>query len=111
MNDIRFYDTSSLLIAGERLFEAGKHFVISSITLQELEHIKSSANKDPEIKYSARLLLQLLQQHTDLYTVHIHNLDDEKIIRERNLEIYNDTKIALKDKNIQTSFERKPKVI
>ena len=34
-----------------------------------------------------------------------HN-DFDKVIK-----IYNDTKIALKDKNIQTSFERKPKVI
>ena len=34
-----------------------------------------------------------------------HN-DFEKVVK-----IYNDTKIALKDKDIQTSFERKPKVI
>lgn len=35
--NIKFYDTSSLLIAGETLFEIGEKFLISSITLKELE--------------------------------------------------------------------------
>lgn len=57
--NIKFYDTSSLLIAGEAVFNK-ESFAVSSITLKELEHIKNSAHKDAEIKYSARLLTKLL---------------------------------------------------
>lgn len=52
---IKFYDTCSLLLLGERLFETQEPFVISSITLKELEEIKTSANKDADIKYSAHI--------------------------------------------------------
>ena len=45
---IKFYDTSSLLIAGESIFGKDK-FAVSSITFKELERIKTSANKDAEI--------------------------------------------------------------
>lgn len=31
--DIKFYDTSSLLLAGENLFEKKEKFLISSVTL------------------------------------------------------------------------------
>lgn len=43
---IKFYDTSSLLIAGEDLFNGQEKFAFSSITLQELEDIKTSNYKD-----------------------------------------------------------------
>ena len=51
---IKFYDTSSLLLNLDNLFEDEAQIYISSITLEELEHIKTSANKDADIKYSAR---------------------------------------------------------
>ena len=38
--DIRFYDTCSLLIGGESLFNNDEKFIVSSITFQELERIK-----------------------------------------------------------------------
>ena len=41
----KFYDTSSLLLKADTLFEDNEYFAISSITLEELEHIKASANK------------------------------------------------------------------
>jgi hypothetical protein len=44
----KFYDTSSLLLYHNKLNK--EHFVISSITLKELEEIKTSYNKDLEIK-------------------------------------------------------------
>lgn len=59
MSDIRFYDTSSLLMARESLFNTQDRFVISSITFKELEYIKTANNKDPETKYAARLLLRV----------------------------------------------------
>lgn len=44
VNNIKFYDTCSLLLGLEDIFN--EPFVISSITLEELEHIKTSAHKD-----------------------------------------------------------------
>lgn len=93
LNDIRFYDTSSLLIAGESIFEKEENFIISSITLKELEHIKTSNFKDPETKYSARLLIHLLKKYREKYFVYIHDLQDEKIILEQGLDINDDLRI------------------
>lgn len=66
---IKFYDTSSLLLNLDNLFEDEAQIYISSITLEELEHIKTSANKDADIKYSARQLINLLDQHRGQYQV------------------------------------------
>lgn len=54
MMNIKFYDTSSLLLKANDLFDKDENFAISSITLQELESIKNAFNKDPDIKYAAR---------------------------------------------------------
>lgn len=63
----RFYDTSSLLILKEKaLLEP---FVLSGQTILELEHIKSSASKDPEIKYNARKVVRLLSENRDKFKV------------------------------------------
>ena len=58
---MRFYDTCSLLKRVDRLFdEDNEKFIISSVTLNELENIKTSANKDVDTKFAARKLLHLL---------------------------------------------------
>ena len=51
-----FYDTCSLLDAQKEAFESGDKFYISSITINELENIKTSGTKDEETKYNARTL-------------------------------------------------------
>ena len=62
-----FYDTCSLLEKANELFDNPKEtMVISSITLNELENIKTSAHKDIEIKTSARKLLSLLASTDDI---------------------------------------------
>jgi len=91
--DIKFYDTCSLLLMGDRLFDSGEKFLISSITFSELEYIKTASNKDLDTKYSARLLLRLFEQYPDRYTVVIHTTNNEKWITDNELEITNDTKI------------------
>lgn len=91
--DIRFYDTCSLLLAGEQLFERGEKFLVSSITFSELERIKTANNKDADVKYSARLLQRLFEKYPDNYTLVIHTIDNENWIRENELEITDDTKI------------------
>ena len=90
----KFYDTCSLLLQVEHLFEE-EHakFVVSSITLQELEDIKTSSHKDADIKYSARKLLHQLEENEGKYEVHIFKNEMLKPFIEKDLEINNDIKI------------------
>jgi len=69
-----FFDTCSLLELQEQAFNS--KFLISSITLHELENIKTSGTKDEEIKYKARRLLHLLAEKEDLYEVVVYKHDD-----------------------------------
>lgn len=93
MIDYKFYDTSSLLLKANNLFEDNQHFAISSITLQELEDIKTSNNKDADIKYAARKLLHVLNEHMGKYDIHIFTEDMLKPIYEKKLTVTNDTRI------------------
>ena len=60
------YDTSALLNLQERAFI--KPFYICTVTLQELENIKTSAHKDDNVKFEARNLLRLLKKHYGEWT-------------------------------------------
>lgn len=51
------------------LFVDGEPVIMSSISLTELEHIKTSAHKDSDIKYAARKLIALLEKHIGEYEV------------------------------------------
>lgn len=64
---IKFYDTCALLELQEKAFE--NKFLISSITLEELENIKTSAHKDNDLKYAARGVTRLLATLTSSYEV------------------------------------------
>lgn len=74
----KFYDTCSLLLKADDLFEENVKVVISSITFQELEDIKTSGNKDQEAKYTARKLLRDLKTHKGEYDIHIYK---EKMLK------------------------------
>ena len=104
MNDYKFYDTCSLLLKADTLFDVNENFAISSITLEELENIKSSNLKDNEIKYAARKLLHVLDEHHGSYDIHIFTEDMLEPIKEKSLSITNDTKILATafdyDKNV-----------
>lgn len=91
----KFYDTSSLLLLTEQLSQQTEEnkIIISSITLQELENIKTSPHKDTHIKYSARQLLHWLDNHPDKYDCIIYKTQMEEYLKNYNLEITNDTKI------------------
>lgn len=91
--DYKFYDTSSLLLKADNLFDEKENIVISSITLQELEHIKTSSNKDAEIKCAARHLLKQLDKHMDKYDVVFYQPYMSKLIEEKGFEITSDMKI------------------
>lgn len=96
---IHFYDTCSLLSLQQKAFES--KFIISNITLIELESIKTSGTKDEDTKYAARKLLHLLQQNKDLYTVKIYNSFDDTWINNNHLILNNDSRIIATAKGIQ----------
>lgn len=90
MNKYKFYDTSSLLMLTEEELEG--EFIISSITLSELENIKTSRSKDPEVKFRARVVTRKLLENMN-YQVQIYSPEMAEVIEFYNLEINNDTKI------------------
>lgn len=79
--NIKFYDTCALIDASERIFAAGETFAVSSITLKELERIKTSANKDPDIKYAARQILYSFSS-SPLWTCILHRPEYEELVDE-----------------------------
>ena len=87
MKTIKFYDTSALLI--KEKFETNKEsYVLSIITLQELEKLKNS-NIDDELKYRVRKTLRLLNENFHNFTIvtkYGENLktNDEKILDSAN---------------------------
>lgn len=93
MNEYLFYDTSSLLLDCKNLFKNKTPFIISSITLKELENIKTSFSKDAEVKMAARALLNQLVSHIGEFTVWQYNESMLAPIIEKELEVSPDTKI------------------
>lgn len=93
MKTYKFYDTCSLLLKTEDLFADGDPVVISSITLNELENIKTSPNKDAETKYAARKLLHMFEDNPTAYKCWIFNTEMLKPIEEKSFAITDDTRI------------------
>ena len=89
---MKFYDTNTILKLQDKIFE--EDFIISSVTLQELEHIKVSRNKDDQVKYEARKALHLLDDNSDKYDVVVYDNAIENYILGKNMEITPDTKIV-----------------
>lgn len=67
----KFYDTSSLLLKANHLWDKDDEKVLISYeTLRELEKIKTSSAKDEQVKYSARKLLREMDKNSDKYFVY-----------------------------------------
>ena len=87
-----FYDTCSLLKELHNAFK--EKFFISNITLQEIEHIKTSSLKDEDVKYKARQLIRLLDEKEKFYEVIDFNLDFLTLLPSHfTEEVNNDIKI------------------
>lgn len=86
-----FFDTNALLNLQEKAFQ--EYFAISQKTLEELENIKVSNNKDAETKYKARNCSRLLDQNENKYDVVITTIDILNSISNFNLEITPDNTI------------------
>lgn len=80
INTTNFYDTNALLNLGENAFK--ERFIIAQKTLEEIENIKISSNKDSEIKYKARNIARLLDINENRYDVIAYSPEIKKIIDE-----------------------------
>lgn len=89
-----FYDTSSLLLIVNSLFQwEDEHIAISSITLKELENIKTSSRKDENIKFLARKLTTILRNNPQKWECVIFKEDYLEPIKNASLEINDDMRI------------------
>lgn len=98
-----FYDTCSLLNKGKEVFNQKEKFFISSITLKELEGIKTSSTKDADIKYKARKIINLLASHEDQYDVVTYQKEWDDILKEKPvLSDNNDSRIIISALSVKT---------
>jgi predicted ribonuclease YlaK len=74
-----FFDTCALLELSERDF-SNKSFLISNITLKELESIKTSAFKDESTKAKVRKTIRYLTENPDKYKVINYEKRWDKVI-------------------------------
>ena len=88
------YDTCSLLKEAGHLFTSDDFtLIISSIVLEELEDIKSRSNRDADVKFAARKVLQDLDTHYGSYEIIMYNDEFVEPLVSAGLSITNDVKI------------------
>ena len=88
------YDTCSLLKEAGHLFTSDDFtLVIGSIVLEELEDIKSRSNRDADVKFAARKVLQDLDAHYGSYEIIMYNDEFVEPLVSAGLSITNDVKI------------------
>jgi predicted ribonuclease YlaK len=98
-----FYDTCSLLNLQADAFKDS--FYLSSITLNELENIKTSGTKDEETKWKARQVLHLLKENEGVFSVIRFKESDAIYLSKYDLPHTNDSKIILTALNILSDDE------
>lgn len=88
------YDTCSLLEHAGHLFDNDDYkLVITSISFEELEHIKNAFNKDADVKIAARKVLQDLDAHYGSFEIILYNeAYGEKMLKD-DISLTNDAKI------------------
>ena len=88
------YDTCSLLEQAGHLFDSDEFtLVISSITLEELESIKTSGNKDPDVIYAARQVLTDMDEHYGAFEIVLYNDSYGDMMMRDGISLSNDAKI------------------
>ena len=87
---MNFLDTNALLES----VVIDYPIIISSVTLEELESIKTSYNKDSDIKYKARQALRSLNDHDGEYNVIIYDNEIKDMLAEYGLTETPDNKIC-----------------
>lgn len=79
-----FLDTNAILEMQNKILDS--EFVICSVSLHELEHIKVSKGKDEEIKYKARKAIHILDENPDKYEVVVPTSKTIKILNKLKLD-------------------------
>ena len=105
-----FCDTCSLLHEGSELFNNLNFFYISNLTLKELQNIKTSSSKDPQVKWRARKLIHLLANNKDKYEIiNYQNNWDEQLKNYPVLSDNIDSRIILTALHLQQQKKQKVK--
>ena len=80
-----FYDTCALLNMGEAAFD--EPFLVSDVTLQELENIKNDTRRDSSVRYRARKTAKLLDtyRNDNIYVVRYKTVQTIRLLEEHNL--------------------------
>lgn len=103
-----FYDTCALLNLQEKAYDNGL-FYISSVTLFELENIKTSSTKSEEVKYKARHATKFLDKYDGQYKVINYTNEQAHIIEGCNLpstNVNNDQMICACARYCDSNIER-----
>ncbi len=89
---INFYDTNALLALGDKLAET--EFYISSVSLHELENIKTSKVKTEETRFRAREVVRILNNCTTRYKVVVPNEGIYNFLSMKGIEVTPDNLIC-----------------
>lgn len=93
---VKFYDTNAILELQEKIFN--DFFYVSSVTLEELENIKTNKDKSEEVKFKARKMARLLLENDKdfdkVYNVIVYDKEIGKVLDEYQLEHTPDNKIC-----------------
>lgn len=106
MSNVNFYDTSALLTASELgVLSNINNLLISSVTLQELENLKTSARKTEEVRRNAQKVISFLnnlmsEDRSNMIVTHCSEY--EQCIIDKGFEITNDMKILSDAVHIDT---------
>lgn len=84
MTPVLFFDTNAILNLQETAFK--EKFYIAQKTLEEIENIKTSSNKDGEVKYKARIVSRLLDKNYENYFVIKYGVNIKNILSKFNLD-------------------------
>lgn len=100
----RLYDTCALLDGFSQIQKEKEIFYISSISLLELESIKTSNKKDNYTKMLARKVLHFLDNHSEKYRVEICTQYYHTLLEEKGLPITNDNLIIASAYNLNAKL-------
>lgn len=105
MKQVPFYDTNALMSLSNKTFKDDK-FYISSISLEELENIKTSGTKDEETRYGARNAIRFLEENEDKYEIILYHDSFNEKLKKFDLPPSADCKIVISAYQLQeTSLE------
>lgn len=76
VENLKFLDTNILIELQDRLSDICP-FTISSVSLNELEDIKTNRHKSDELHYAARKAIHWLDEHEDKYSVVVYGAEQQ----------------------------------